>query len=159
MKNEEIEKKFLLTSSAWKHGAAGELYRQGYLSIDPKRTVRIRVIGENAILTIKGEKLGDTAPEFEYPIPLEDAMKLLDQLCQRPLIEKTRYKIHHKGHLWEIDEFHGENKGLVVAEIELKEENEPFAKPEWVGKEVTKGFRYTNARLVEHPYTKWNATG
>ncbi len=159
MKNEEIEKKFLLTSSAWKHGAAGELYRQGYLSIDPKRTVRIRVIGENAILTIKGEKHGDTAPEFEYPIPLEDAIKLLDQLCQRPLIEKTRYKIHDKGHLWEIDEFHGENKGLVVAEIELKEENEPFAKPEWIGKEVTRDLRYTNARLVEHPYTKWNATG
>ena len=157
-KKEEVEKKFLLTSFVWKRDAAGELYRQGYLSTDPKRTVRIRVVGEKGILTIKGEKIGDTAPEFEYPIPFADAVKLLDQLCLRPLIEKTRYKISHKGHIWEIDEFHGENKGLIVAEIELKEENEPFEKPEWTGREVTTDFRYTNAKLVEHPYTKWKET-
>ena len=154
-KKEEIEKKFLVTSSAWKRHAAGQLYRQGYLSIDPKRTVRIRVVGEQGVLTIKGQKIGATAPEFEYPIPIADAKKLLDTVCLRPLIEKTRYTIDHKAHRWEIDEFHGDNEGLVVAEIELKAENERFERPEWIGTEVTSDFRYTNAQLVERPYTKW----
>ena len=149
----EIEKKFLVTSSAWKSQASGKAYRQGYLSIDPKRTVRIRVVGEHGILTIKGERIGDTAPEFEYPIPVADAMKLLDTLCLRPFIEKTRYTIEYRGHTWEVDEFHGENEGLVVAEIELQAEGERFERPEWLGKEVTKDFRYTNAQLVDHPYT------
>jgi len=89
-KKEEIEKKFLVTSSAWKRQAAGRLYRQGYLSTDPKRTVRIRVVGEHGVLTVKGERIGDTAPEFEYPIPVADARRLLETLCLRPLVEKTR---------------------------------------------------------------------
>ena len=157
-KNVEIEKKFLVTSPGWKRHASGQAYRQGYLSTDPKRTVRIRVVGEKGILTIKGEKIGDTAPEFEYPIPVADARKLLDALCLRPLIEKTRYAIEHKGHTWEVDEFHGDNEGLVVAEIELNAEGERFERPEWIGKEVTKDFRYTNAKLVERPYAEWTET-
>jgi CYTH domain-containing protein len=157
-KKEEIEKKFLVTSSAWKRGATGHVYRQGYLSIDRKRTVRIRVVGEQGVLTIKGERIGDTAPEFEYPIPVADARTLLDTLCLRPLIEKTRYTIDHKGHTWEVDAFHGDNEGLVVAEIELTREGEPFERPEWIGEEVTKDFRYTNANLVDHPYATWKET-
>ena len=157
-KKEEIEKKFLVTSADWKRRAAGQLYRQGYLSIDPKRTVRIRLVGEQGMLTIKGERIGDTAPEFEYPIPVADARRLLDTLCLRPIIEKTRYTIEHEGHTWEVDEFHGDNEGLVIAEIELEAEGERFERPEWIGKEVTKEFRYTNANLVERPYTKWKDT-
>jgi CYTH domain-containing protein len=157
-KNEEIEKKFLVTSADWKRGAAGQRYRQGYLSIDPKRTVRIRLVGEQGMLTIKGERIGDTAPEFEYPIPVADARRLLDTLCLRPIIEKTRYTIEHEGHTWEVDEFHGDNEGLVIAEIELEAEGEPFERPEWIGKEVTKEFRYSNSNLVERPYTKWKDT-
>ena len=154
----EIEKKFLVTSPTWRRHVTGQVYRQGYLSIDRKRTVRIRVVGKRGILTIKGERIGDTAPEFEYPIPAADARTLLDTLCLRPLIEKTRYTINHKGHTWEVDEFHGDNEGLIVAEIELNREGERFERPEWIGKEVTKDFRYTNANLVERPYTKWKAT-
>jgi len=157
-KKEEIEKKFLVTSSAWKRQAAGRLYRQGYLSTDPKRTVRIRVVGEQGVLTVKGERIGDTAPEFEYPIPVADARRLLETLCLRPLVEKTRYSIDHQGHTWEVDEFHGDNEGLVIAEIELAAEGERFERPEWIGGEVTKDVRYTNANLVEHPYSTWKDT-
>jgi adenylate cyclase len=152
----EIEKKFLVTSDAWKRGGRGTLYRQGYLSTDPARTVRIRLQGSEGKLTIKGRKVGDAAPEFEYDIPAEDARFLLENLCMRPLVEKTRYEIRAgDGHVWEVDEFHGANDGLVVAEIELNASHESFDKPEWIGEEVTTDSRYTNARLVQNPFSTW----
>jgi CYTH domain-containing protein len=152
----EIEKKFLVTSDAWKRGARATPYRQGYLSTDPERTVRIRLQGRDGKLTIKGRKVGGAAPEFEYDLPEEDARFLLENLCLRPLVEKTRYHVGAAdGHVWEVDEFHGANDGLVVAEIELDAPDEPFDKPDWVGKEVTADSRYTNARLVERPYSTW----
>jgi adenylate cyclase len=152
----EIEKKFLVISDAWKRGAHGTLYRQGYLSTDPARTVRVRLQGQQGKLTIKGRKVGDAAPEFEYDIAEEDARFLLENLCLRPLVEKTRYEIRAgDDHVWEVDEFHGANDGLVIAEIELDAASEPFDKPDWVGKEVTSDSRYTNARLVQDPFSTW----
>jgi adenylate cyclase len=118
--------------------------------------VRIRLQGRDGKLTIKGRKVGGAAPEFEYDLPEEDARFLLENLCLRPLVEKTRYHVGAAdGHVWEVDEFHGANDGLVVAEIELDAPDEPFDKPDWVGKEVTADSRYTNARLVERPYSTW----
>jgi adenylate cyclase len=151
----EIEHKFLVVSDAWKKGAAGKAVRQGFLSIDPDRTVRVRVVEDAAFLTIKGRRVGPEAFEFEYPIPVVDGEFLLEQLCLRPLIEKTRYRVEFGGLVWEIDEFHGLNEGLVVAEVELESPDQPFAKPDWVGKNVTDDHRYSNARLVERPYSSW----
>ena len=171
---QEIERKFLVRSDAWKvaapevgptasnaaapeAGTTGVHIRQGYLSTSSTRSVRVRTIGARATLTVKGNKVGPRATEFEYPIPLEDARELLNQLCLRPLIEKTRYDIPGPdGHLWEVDEFHGENAGLVVAEIELSHEEQEFARPPWLGKEVTDDPRYLNTNLVERPFSTWN---
>jgi len=151
----EIEKKFLLTGTAWKQLAAGTKYRQGYLSTVKERTVRVRTIAEKGYLTIKGISVGATRLEYEYEIPLVDAINLLDELCEKPLIEKNRYKIECNGFTWEVDEFFGENEGLVVAEIELENEEQPFDKPEWVGDEVTGDARYFNSNLIKKPYSKW----
>ena len=150
----EIERKFLVNGDAWKR-SKGTLYRQGYLSTVKERTVRVRLEGERAVLTIKGITRGATRAEFEYEIPFEDAEQLLDDLCERPLIEKTRYKIEHAGLIWEVDEFLNENTGLVVAEVELESEDQQFDLPEWLGEEVTRDPRYYNANLVSHPFTKW----
>ena len=150
----EIERKFLVNGDAWKR-SKGTLYRQGYLSTVKERTVRVRLEGERAVLTIKGITRGATRAEFEYEIPFEDAEQLLDDLCERPLIEKTRYKIEHAGLTWEVDEFLNENTGLVVAEVELESEDQQFDLPEWLGEEVTRDPRYYNANLVSHPFTKW----
>lgn len=150
----EIERKFLVNGDAWKR-SKGTLYRQGYLSTVKERTVRVRLEGERAVLTIKGITRGATRAEFEYEIPFEDAEQLLDDLCERPLIEKTRYKIEHAGLTWEVDEFLNENAGLVVAEVELESEDQQFDLPEWLGEEVTRDPRYYNANLVSHPFTKW----
>ena len=151
----EIEKKFLVQSDDWKKGVKGILYRQGYLSTHKERTVRIRTEGNQAVLTIKGLTVGASRPEFEYPIPFEHAIQMLDQLCEKPLIEKSRYKIPHKDHIWKVDEFLGLNRGLIVAEIELQSEDETFEKPGWIGKEVTADPRYFNSNLVTSPFSTW----
>jgi CYTH domain-containing protein len=152
----EIERKFLVVGTAWKTGAAGIRFRQGYLSTAKERTVRVRLEGRRAVLTIKGLAVGVSRPEFEYAIPAEDAVRLLDELCQRPLIEKTRYRIPVEGLVWEVDEFHGENDGLIVAEVELTSTDQAFTRPSWVGREVSDDPRYFNANLVAHPYGTWD---
>lgn len=151
----EIEKKFLLTGTEWKQLAVGTAYRQGYLNSVKERTVRVRTINDNGFLTIKGVSVGATRLEYEYEIPLADAQALLDELCEKPLIEKNRYKVDFGGFIWEIDEFFGENDGLIVAEIELESEDQTFDKPEWVGEEVTGDSRYFNSNLIKYPYSKW----
>ena len=151
----EIERKFLVRGDGWKAMGQGALLRQGYLSSAPDRIVRVRIEGDKAMLTIKGRSSGMTRNEWEYSIPVEDAQAFLDTLCERPLIEKKRYRIAYQGMLWEIDEFLGENAGLVVAEIELESEDQAFAKPEWIGDEVTHDARYFNANLLRHPYSEW----
>jgi adenylate cyclase len=152
---QEIERKFLLKSDAWRGLAQGTLYRQGYLNSAKERTVRIRTIGEHAFLTIKGITSGATRAEYEYPIPLADCNAMLDTLAEKPVIEKKRYKIRQGDLTWEIDEFFGDNAGLIVAEIELQSEAQAFEKPAWVGTEVTADPRYFNSNLVKNPYTKW----
>jgi len=153
----EIERKFLLSSDDWRSAARGsEHLRQGYLVAERGRSVRVRIAGERAALTIKGETQGATRPEFEYAIPVEDAEAMLDGLCLRPVIEKVRHRVEHDGHVWEIDEFGGEHEGLVVAELELDAESESFARPEWIGDEVTDDPRYYNANLVRNARTPRN---
>ena len=152
----EIEKKFLLKGSEWKKLAEGTSYRQGYLSSVKERTVRVRTINDKGFLTIKGVSVGATRLEYEYEIPFSEANELLDELCEKPLIEKKRYKVDVSGNTWEIDDFFGENEGLVVAEIELESEEQQFEKPDWVGEEVTGDPRYFNSNLIKEPFTKWN---
>ena len=152
---QEIERKFLVKGDSGRT-AVGTLIRQGYIHNEIDGTVRIRTKGERAYLTIKGGTTGITRLEFEYEIPLEEANEILNELCQKPLIEKTRYEVDVSGSKWEIDEFRGENAGLVVAEIELEDEGQEFTKPDWLGKEVSGDFRYQNANLVKHPYSQWN---
>jgi adenylate cyclase len=151
----EIERKFLVVNDSWKSLGTAALLRQGYLSSDKKRIVRVRIEDTSAMLTIKGPTIGATRAEWEYPIPIADAQTMLDQLCEQPLIEKKRYRIAYEGMIWEVDEFLGENAGLVVAEIELESEEQLFIKPEWVGEEVTHDPRYANASLLRHPYSRW----
>lgn len=151
----EIERKFLVRGDKWKMLGQGVLLRQGYLSSSPERVVRIRIEDDVAVLTVKGKSIGATRSEWEYPIPLEDAKAFLDGLCERPIIEKKRYRIPYAGMVWEVDEFFGENSGLVVAEIELTAEDQAFAKPDWIGEEVTHDARYFNANLLRHPFSKW----
>jgi CYTH domain-containing protein len=151
----EIERKFLVQGDAWRKLAKGTHYRQGYLSTVKERTVRVRTIDDQSFLTIKGISVGASRSEYEYEIPVVDANAMLDHLCERPLIEKFRYKIADQGHTWEIDEFEGENQGLIVAEIELGAENESFNIPEWIGKEVTGDPKYFNSNLIKNPYSRW----
>ena len=154
----EIERKFLVTGQDWRSGDA-TTYRQGYLNLDKQRTVRIRLAGDSAYITVKGETRGATRQEFEYPIPAQDADEMLTTLCHRPLIEKCRYRVRHGGLVWEIDEFFGDNAGLVVAEVELESEEQSFERPAWLGEEVTSDPRYYNASLVQHPYHTWKTQG
>ncbi|HWJ93470.1 MAG TPA: CYTH domain-containing protein [Telluria sp.] len=151
----EIERKFLLVGDAWRVLGTPSLMRQGYLSSDPARTVRVRIEGGRGTLTIKGKSEGATRAEFEYAIPVDEAAQLLDHLCERPLIEKYRRRIEVDGHTWEVDEFLGENAGLVVAEVELASEQEAFTKPGWAGAEVTGDPRYYNSSLIRFPYSQW----
>ena len=153
---QEVERKFLVVGESWRERAKGSELRQGFLSTHPERAVRVRVAGDQAWLTIKGKTVGATRAEFEYAIPLEDAKRLLDELCERPLVEKVRYTLEAGSHTWEIDVFEGVNAGLVVAEIELGGEDEPFEKPAWLGEEVTHDPRYFNSNLVRHPYRDWS---
>jgi CYTH domain-containing protein len=154
-KDQEIEYKFLVTSNKWKKNSIGVLYKQGYLSTDNKRTVRVRLEGDAAKLTIKGEKTGPSGKEYEYDIPYDDAVYILENLCIKPLIVKKRYKIKYEEFVWEVDEFLGENKGLILAEIELENIDQKFSTPEWIGKNVTGDIRYKNSSLVENPFKKW----
>ena len=151
----EIERKFLLANDAWRGLGQPTRMRQGYLAADPVRTVRVRIEGERAVITIKSKSEGARRGEWEYEIPVSDASELLDRLCEQPLVEKTRHRIEHAGHTWEVDEFEGENAGLVVAEIELGSEDEAFDKPAWVGREVTGDARYYNSSLMRLPYSRW----
>lgn len=150
----EIERKFLLKEGDWRN-EKGTMYRQGYLSSVKERTVRVRIFNDKGYLTVKGVSRGAVRVEYEYEIPGADAEAMLDELCEKPFIEKMRYKIEFKGLIWEIDEFFGENQGLFVAEVELESEDQSFVKPEWVGEEVTSDSRYFNANLIHHPYSKW----
>ncbi len=150
----EIERKYLVKGEAWKELGEGVLYRQGYLNSQKERVVRARTMGSKAALTIKGITVGATRLEFEYDIPMDDCNQLLD-LCEQPIIEKTRYKIPYGGLIWEVDEFHGVNDKLVVAECELESEDQAIDKPEWIGDEVTGDPRYFNSNLIANPFTTW----
>lgn len=152
----EIERKFLVRGEAWRQGT-GERMVQGYLSRDKARTVRVRVAGEAAFLTIKGVSVGATRAEFEYPIPVADALALL-ALCDGPLIDKVRYRVPSGEVVWEVDVFSGDNAGLVVAEVELPHEDAAFDRPEWLGEEVTHDARYFNSNLAATPYSRWCGT-
>jgi len=151
----EIERKFLVKSDAFKSLAKGEYMHQGFLSTDKERVVRVRMQDEKAWLTIKGISVGATRTEYEYEIPMEDAQYLLEHLCLKPTIDKHRYQVEHGGFTWDVDEFHGENEGLVVAEIELPSEDTDFNLPDWIGGEVTGDPKYFNSNLVAMPFKGW----
>lgn len=151
----EIERKFLLANDSWRPASSGTIYRQGYLSDNNLTTVRVRIQGNKGVLTIKGPSHDGARAEYEYGIPLEEASEMLNNLCVSSVVEKTRYLVVYEGFSWEIDEFSGENNGLIVAEIELESITQPFAMPPWLGKEVTDDPRYYNAMLAKTPYAKW----
>lgn len=152
----EIERKFLVADAGWRGAAVSSVVvRQGYLSATPGRTVRVRTMGAEAFLTIKGRRTGLARAEFEYAIPPAEAAYMLDVLCPPPLIEKTRYHVPYAGLIWEVDEFAGANAGLVIAEVELERADQPVELPEWAGREVSTDHRYTNAYLAQHPYETW----
>lgn len=149
----EIERKFLVANDSWRTGsAAGVRIAQGYLSLDPDRTVRVRLADNQAWITIKGRSSGISRSEFEYSIPTEEAIELLS-LCLPSVIDKTRHRIQHAGYLWEVDVFHGANNGLVLAEVELPDETTDPPIPAWVGEEVSDDPRYYNASLATHPFS------
>ena len=149
----EIERKFLVVGDDWR-AAPAVPYAQGYLNRDKQRTVRVRIVQDQAWLTVKGANSGATRAEFEYAIPLADAQQLL-ALCDGPLVRKQRRVVAHAGATWEIDEFEGDNAGLVVAEIELPSEDAPFEPPPWLGSEVTHDPRYFNSSLATAPFSTW----
>ena len=151
----EIERKFLLAGDEWRTLATGsQYYCQGYLCADKKRAVRVRIAADRAFLTIKGSG-GVSRLEFEYPLPLEDAKILLERLAEKPLVEKIRHTVPYGDLVWEVDEFLGLNKGLVLAEVELEREDQPIEKPAWAGEDVSADPRYYNASLVTNPYRNW----
>jgi CYTH domain-containing protein len=150
----EIERKFLVKGDSWKDLGQEVLYRQGYLPTEDGVTVRVRLVGDRGFLTIKGVSTGYSRSEYEYSIPVEEAQEMLDNLCDRPLIEKIRYKISQGDLIWEVDEFLGENQGLVIAEVELQAEDQIIDLPDWIDREVSDP-KYFNANLVKHPYTQW----
>ena len=150
----EIERKFLVNRELWSPVEEGTRIAQGYLSTDPKRTVRVRVKGKRGYLTVKGKNQGISRQEFEYEVPRWDAEGML-ALCEPPIIEKKRYREEIAGHLWEVDVFEGENEGLILAEIELFHEEEEFEPPKWLGEEVSGDSRYYNSNLSQHPFKEW----
>ena len=152
----EIEHKFLLKNDDWRANVSHQtIYKQGYLSSHPTSSIRVRISDKQAWLNIKSATIGTQRSEYEYEIPLSDAQEILENLCLKPVIEKTRYFVNHENHVWEIDEFDGENAGLIVAEIELNSLDEFFAKPDWLGAEVTQDVRYYNNNLAKNPYSQW----
>ena len=159
----EIERKYLVKSAEWRshkeHLSSqlqnlGKKYCQGYIPTANETTVRLRVVGDRGYITLKGKSVGDTRAEFEYPISGEDAREILDNFCLKPLIEKVRYKIEIGDLIWEVDEFMGENEGLIVAEVELEHEDQQIDLPYWIERQVTDK-KYFNAYLVKHPYSQW----
>lgn len=151
----EIERKFLVNDYSYRLLTTGILYRQGYISTDPEKVIRVRIVGNGGYLTLKGLSKGAVRSEFEYEIPLSDAQELISLMCIGPIIEKTRYTMEYEGMTWEIDEFTGDNEGLCIAEIELESEDQAFLLPPWAGREVTHDPRYYNANLVNAPYKTW----
>jgi len=152
----EIERKFLVKGDEWRSLARGVVYRQGYINTENGCTVRVRLVGTQGYLTLKSPTVGISRTEYEYNIPGEDAREMLETLCDRPQIEKTRYKIPRDGVIWEVDEFAGENQGLIMAEVELTDENQTVELPDWIGKEVSGDRRYFNSYLAQHPFSRWS---
>lgn len=159
----EIERKYLVKKAEWRSQKQnlenqfpdlGERYCQGYIPTINKTTVRLRIIGNQGYITIKSPTIGHTRAEFEYPIPVKDAQEMLDSLCLKPLIEKFRYKIKIDDLIWEVDEFLGENEGLIIAEVELQNEDQEITIPSWIEREVADK-KYFNSYLVKHPYSQW----
>jgi adenylate cyclase len=152
----EIERKFLVANDAWRAGAGrGRRMRQGYLAGGERVSVRVRVAGAEAWLNIKHARTLTVRREFEYPVPLPDAEEMLAHACEQGIVDKTRFLVPHGEHTWEVDVFHGENAGLVVAELELAREDEAFARPDWLGIEVSEDPRYLNHCLARCPYRSW----
>ena len=154
---QEIERKFLVKSLAFKHDAFKQTrIKQGFLNTHPERTVRVRIKGDSGYITVKGKSnlTGTSRFEWEKSIPLNEAEQLLD-LCEAGVIDKTRYEVQLKNHIYEIDEFYGENDGLIIAEIELNHEDEAFLKPDWLGEEVTGIIKYYNSQLSKNPFKMW----
>jgi adenylate cyclase len=151
----EIERKFLVIGDSWRSQGDCKRYRQGYLSTAKERTVRVRAAGDKGYVTIKSSNAGPSRSEYEYEVPLADVNEMLEHLCHRPLIEKIRYRIQFGGMTWEVDEFEGENRGLIVAEVELEHEDQKISLPDWIGREVTSDPRYFNSNLVAHPFSRW----
>ena len=156
----EIERKFLVTGEGWRAGAdAGVAIAQGYLSSEPRLSVRVRLKGERGFLTVKGAATGCTRSEYEYEIPSADAAEMLRTLCLPEQIQKTRYHVPVGRHTWEVDVFHGANAPLVLAELELASADEAYDRPAWLGAEVTDDPRYLNAQLAANPYGSWAKSG
>lgn len=160
---QEIERKYLVKQAEWRshkkklqqqYPGIGEKYCQGYIPTSNQTTVRLRIIGKRAYLTIKSKTTGYTRSEFEYPVPVEDAEQMLQTLCLQPLIEKIRYKINYHDLVWEVDEFWGENQGLIIAEVELENEEQQINIPQWIDKEVNDP-KYFNSSLIKYPYSQW----
>lgn len=154
----EIERKFLVTGDGWKSASDGTRIAQGYLSIDADRTVRVRLAGNEAWLTIKGRTEGISRAEFEYPIPPDEARELL-KLCLPSVIDKTRHRVPFGGHVWEVDVFHGDNEGLILAEVELADESVTPELPAWAGAEVSDDPRYYNSSLSKLPFRDFSRSG
>ena len=153
----EIEHKFLVRDERWRREVERSVrMRQGYLTSDARCSVRVRVAGDQGHLNVKSGTLGIQRSEYEYLIPLAEAEEMLDTLCEQPLLEKTRHFVRFGGHLWEIDEFEGDNAGLIVAEVELSRTDEPFDRPDWLGADVSHDIRYYNSQLARHPYRTWS---
>ena len=151
----EIERKFLVKEKPFSTAKRSLKINQGYIINEKSKVIRVREKGDDYFLTIKGNNIGISRLEYDFPISKEDAKELIFHFCKTTLIEKTRHYIEHKGHTWEVDEFHGKNTGLIVAEIELESEDEKFEIPDWVGEEVTQDDRYYNMNLAIHPFTSW----
>ena len=153
---QEIERKYLVDMSKLPELPKKNIIKQGYFN-SKGSTIRVRISNDKAYLTIKGKTKGISRSEFEYEIPLQDAIEMQEEFCEDLFVEKTRYNIENEGHVWELDIFEGENKGLVIVEIELKDENEEYQKPEWILEDVTMDKRYSNARLARNPYKEWTS--
>jgi adenylate cyclase len=151
----EIERKFLLKSDNWRTLGEAKFYQQGYLLIDKSKTIRVRTIDNKGFLTIKGASVGISRNEYEYEIPVEEARVILETLCEKPLIKKFRTKIHLNELVWEVDEFLDDNDGLIIAEVELANENQKIDIPNWIGEEVTGDMKYFNSMLTKNPFNKW----
>ncbi len=151
----EIERKFLVKNTSWMNRISPTYYCQGYIPTLNKATVRVRIAGDKAYLCLKSIVVNISRSEFEYPIPVEEAKEILNSLCDTPIIEKNRYKVPIGGLLWEVDIFEKENKGLIVAEVELKSESQQIDLPDWILREVTGNPRYYNSMLAKNPYSNW----